>query len=339
MCFHFLNPSAQNDDEHSLCRRLVARRSPGPACNRYAIILAVVLSFTLATGRAPAAAFQDTTTYVQVVTQAISSLKWSPPAAIPFGTALGPDQLNAIAGPHGTFAYSPPSGALLPAGTQTLSVIFTPDNPGYTIATLSVPIVVTPPGSSSFSVGTSSPLPDGEVVLLPNQPSTVGLNIVPLGDFHQPVTLTCRNPPALVSCVFSPAVVRPTTAPVRVALTLEMNQHPVAVRRGSDLGEFVGDDRFSVGKGSTRQPSVPSPFTSPQIQGAALLALVAFHRRSAASLGALSPLLAIGVLFSLCIWALGCGFHFNSNNQTTLTIVASSLTESRSVSMQLNIVK
>jgi hypothetical protein len=182
-------------------------------------------------------------------------------------------------------------------------------------------------------------MPDNEVVLLPNQSSTVGLNVVPLGDFHQPVNLTCRNPPEFISCVFSPAVVRPTTAPIQVALTLNMKQGSVTVRRGSDPGELAGDGHFSVETGPASEHSGRSPFTSPQIQGAALLALVALRRRFAASLRALCPVLAIGVLFSLCISTLGCGFHYNTKNQTTLTIVASSLTESRSISIQLHIVE
>lgn len=334
--FWFLNPSARTHDKHGGCRRRGAHRSSASACNQCLITFAMFLAFTVATGRAAAAKTQETTTYVQVVTRAISSLKWTPPAAIPFGTALGPDQLNAIAGLPGTFAYSPSSGALLPFGTQTLSVIFTPGNPGYAIAKLSVPIVVTPPGSSSFSVNTSSPLPDNEIVLSPDRASTVGLSIVPLGDFHQPVTLTCSNPPPSVNCVFSPAVVRPTTAPVQVALTLQMNQSSVTLRKASDLGER---GRFSAGTHPARDHSGPSPFTSPQIQGAALLALIGLRRRFAASLRALTPLFAISVLFALGIWTLGCGFHFNTNNQTTLTIVASSLTESRSLSMEIHIAK
>ena len=301
--------------------------------------LVVLLAFMVATDRAAATKSQQTATYVQVVTQAASSLKWSPPAAVPFGTALGPDQLNAIAGVPGALAYSPSSGVLLPAGTQTLSVIFTPDNPGYAIAKLSVSIVVTPPGSSSFTVSTSSPLPDDGIVVLPNQSSTVGLNIVPLGDFHQPVNLTCRNPPEFIKCVFSPAVVRPTTVPVPVVLTLKMNEGSATVRRGFDPGELAGEDHFPGGTRPGREHSEPSPFTGRQIQGAALLALVAFRRRFAAGLRGLSPLLAIAVLFSLGISTLGCGFHYNTNNQTTLTIVASSLTESRSITMQLHIAK
>jgi Ca2+-binding RTX toxin-like protein len=51
----------------------------------------------------------------------------------------------------GTFAYTPPAGTLLPAGTQTLSAKFTPfDSTDYTTATATVQIVVLGPGVTVF---------------------------------------------------------------------------------------------------------------------------------------------------------------------------------------------
>src|ERR1035441_1533361 len=67
------------------------------------------------------------------------TLTWTNPAAIPYGTALGSTQLNASANVPGTFAYNPASGAVLSAGTDTLSVVFTPtDTTNYNSATGSV---------------------------------------------------------------------------------------------------------------------------------------------------------------------------------------------------------
>jgi large repetitive protein len=57
------------------------------------------------------------------------SITWSAPAAITYGTALSSTQLNATANDPGTFAYSPASGAILGAGTQTLTATFTPSDP------------------------------------------------------------------------------------------------------------------------------------------------------------------------------------------------------------------
>lgn len=71
------------------------------------------------------------------------TITWPAPAAITYGTPLNTSQLNATADVPGTFAYSPPLGAVLPAGSQTLSVTFTPtDAANYATATASVPLNV-----------------------------------------------------------------------------------------------------------------------------------------------------------------------------------------------------
>ena len=66
------------------------------------------------------------------VTPATTTVNWGPLAPVTIGTALGSAQLNAtatIAGGTtvtGTFTYTPPAGTVLTAGTQPLSVSFTP---------------------------------------------------------------------------------------------------------------------------------------------------------------------------------------------------------------------
>jgi Flp pilus assembly CpaE family ATPase len=60
------------------------------------------------------------------VTKVSPSIDWSTPRPITYGTALGVSQLNAAAWVPGTFAYSPGLGEVLPEGTHTLSVTFTP---------------------------------------------------------------------------------------------------------------------------------------------------------------------------------------------------------------------
>ncbi len=61
----------------------------------------------------------------------------------------------------GTFVYTPAAGTILPAGTHTLSVTFTPSNPAYGQETLTVPItviqeptVITWPTPTPISYGT-----------------------------------------------------------------------------------------------------------------------------------------------------------------------------------------
>src|SRR5215472_2614918 len=51
---------------------------------------------------------------------------WTTPSSITYGTALGSTELDATAGVPGTFAYTPPAGTILNAGSRTLSVNFTP---------------------------------------------------------------------------------------------------------------------------------------------------------------------------------------------------------------------
>jgi len=76
---------------------------------------------------------------------AVPVITWTAPSAIPYGTALSATQLNASTPVAGTFAYTPDIGAVLGAGTQTLSVTFTPtDAVDYTSATSTVQITVNP---------------------------------------------------------------------------------------------------------------------------------------------------------------------------------------------------
>jgi hypothetical protein len=80
------------------------------------------------------------------VAQATPTITWANPAAITYGTALSSTQLNATANVPGTFVYSPAAGAVLTAGTHTLSVAFTPtDSVDYTTASAQVSLLVTQP--------------------------------------------------------------------------------------------------------------------------------------------------------------------------------------------------
>jgi hypothetical protein len=92
----------------------------------------------------------DTTNYsaatktVQLsVAQATPVITWAAPAGIPYGAALSTAQLDATSSVAGTFAYTPALGSIPAAGTDTLSVTFTPtDTANYTTATKSVQLTV-----------------------------------------------------------------------------------------------------------------------------------------------------------------------------------------------------
>jgi hypothetical protein len=78
-----------------------------------------------------------------LVNKATPSVTWATPAAIAYGTALSATQLDATASVPGTFVYSPASGTVLGAGSQTLNVTFTPtDATDYNTNTGSVTLTV-----------------------------------------------------------------------------------------------------------------------------------------------------------------------------------------------------
>lgn len=86
------------------------------------------------------------------------SIDWKAPSPIFYGTALGPNQLNAKTSVPGTFVYSPPEGTLLAAGTQTLMVTFIPDDDvKYAAAQASVTLVVKPSEQSNESKSAPAP--------------------------------------------------------------------------------------------------------------------------------------------------------------------------------------
>lgn len=63
-----------------------------------------------------------------VLVRYVPAVVWPTPAPIVYGTRLNGAQLDATATVGGTFTYSPALGTILPAGSQTLSVTFTPSN-------------------------------------------------------------------------------------------------------------------------------------------------------------------------------------------------------------------
>ena len=84
-----------------------------------------------------------TATVTLTVNKAAPAISWATPAAITYGSALSATQLDASSTVAGTFVYTPAAGAVLTAGSQTLSVTFTPtDSTDYTGATSIVQLTV-----------------------------------------------------------------------------------------------------------------------------------------------------------------------------------------------------
>jgi hypothetical protein len=131
---------------------------------------------------------------------------WGNPADIPYGTALGAAQLNAIADVPGSFTYSPAAGTVLAVGTHTLRADFTPsDTTSYATAFKEVSINVLGGGFYSLppcrvfdtrtigTLTTGSPLNPGESKVF----TVVGLCGIPVSAGAVVINATVVNGTAL----------------------------------------------------------------------------------------------------------------------------------------------
>ena len=114
-----------------------------------------------------------------------SNLTWANPAPITYGTPLSATQLNAQDSVAGTFVYTPAAGTILPAGTNTLSVTFTPSSPLYGQQTLTVPITVSQE-STVITWPTPTPITYGTALsgFQLNATSSSGTVSVPLSSYY-----------------------------------------------------------------------------------------------------------------------------------------------------------
>lgn len=98
-----------------------------------------------------------------------------------------------------------------------------------------------PPSSSPNPTTGSSPAPAANVILTatpssvsvaPGQTATSRIAVAPSsGSFNNPVTLSCSNLPAGMSCVFSPAVVNPGSSTVTSVVTFSTTTASAALKR------------------------------------------------------------------------------------------------------------
>ena len=96
------------------------------------------------------------------VTPISSTITWSNPSPIVYGTALSGTQLNATFAPSaGTAVYTPAAGTILGAGNgQSLSVTWTPSSSNYSAATSGVTINVTK-ATPTITWNTPAPITQG----------------------------------------------------------------------------------------------------------------------------------------------------------------------------------
>jgi len=93
------------------------------------------------------------------------TISWPTPAPITYGTPLSGTQLDASANVPGTFVYTPAAGTILGAGSQTLSVLFTPtDVDDYSTAMASVVLVVNQASTAVLLTSSANPQAVGKAV-------------------------------------------------------------------------------------------------------------------------------------------------------------------------------
>ena len=88
---------------------------------------------------------------------------WVTPAPITYGTPLSSAQLNATANVNGTFTYTPAAGVILDAGTQTLSVVFTPSDQSQKSISSNVLLTVNK-ANPTVTWATPAPVPYGTLL-------------------------------------------------------------------------------------------------------------------------------------------------------------------------------
>ena len=163
---------------------------------------------------------------------------WPAPAAIPYGAALGPSQLNASANAAGSFAYTPPAGTVLNVGAYPLNVAFTPaDTTDYTNAAASNSLTVNPApltvtaSNASQSYGQPLPVLGGTIIGVTN-----GDNITATYS----TTATTNSPPGAYSIV--PALVDPNNRRTNYTVTLNDGTLTIVTSAGGAYAAAVQSD-------------------------------------------------------------------------------------------------
>jgi sugar lactone lactonase YvrE len=146
----------------------------------------------------------DTTDYTTAtasvsltVNKATPVITWPAPAPVNYGTALSSTQLDATANVPGTFVYNPAAGSIPAAGSDTLSVAFTPtDTTDYATAAASVTLMVNHP---SFTLSASP----ASLSISQGKSGASTISVIGAGGFAGSVNLTISGLPRGVTATFS----------------------------------------------------------------------------------------------------------------------------------------
>jgi len=158
-------------------------------------------------------------------------IAWNASAPIAYGTALSSSQLDATASNDGTpvagtFVYSPAAGTVLPLGTTTLSVTFTPTDTTDYLSPVTATVQLTVTGND-FSI-TASP---AQQAVISGLPAAYVITVAPIfGAYANAVTFSASGLPSGYSATFSPSSVTPGTAPANSIMTVSTNSSAAATR-------------------------------------------------------------------------------------------------------------
>jgi uncharacterized repeat protein (TIGR01451 family) len=86
----------------------------------------------------------SSTNGILTVSRTLPVVGWPVPTNIVYGTPLGTNQNNATATTPGSYVYNPTNGTVPAAGTNPLTVVFTPADTNYTAVSLTNVLVVSP---------------------------------------------------------------------------------------------------------------------------------------------------------------------------------------------------
>ncbi len=237
--------------------------------------LSVTFTPTDTTDYTTATASVTLTVNLASIVKTTPTITWAAPAAITNPTPLSASQLNATASVTGTFVYSPAAGIVLAAGTQMLSVTFTPvDTTDYTTATAAVPLTVNPPApikttpaitwAQPAAITNPTPLSadqldatagvPGTFVYMPSAGTVLAAGTQTLSAMFSPTDTTDYNSTtASVTITVNPAVIARATAYVYVS----------SESFGSSVGQISG---YAVAMDGSVSPVPGSPYSETQIQ-------------------------------------------------------------------------
>jgi len=168
-----------------------------------------------------------------------SLITWNTPALIVYGTPLGDAQLNATASVPGVFTYTPPAGTVLHAGSQTLTVSFTPTDTTLPPTTWTVTLTVT---QATPVVTWTPPAPIVYGTPLSSTQLRARANVEGTFTYDPPAGAVVGVGSQTLSATFTPADAVDYTTVTRV-VTLDVAQatpvitwYPAAIASGMALG-------------------------------------------------------------------------------------------------------